>query len=107
MKLLQKKDEPSATKKAVGPKKQRIVIVMQAIEETLSLASASMMTPAAEADTSTEAGAAEANNLESTLSVIDKVLLDIAAEETAAATEEAMAAEETAAGTEESHGRSA
>jgi hypothetical protein len=33
-KLLQKKDEPSATKKAVGPKKRRIVTVMQAIEET-------------------------------------------------------------------------
>jgi hypothetical protein len=33
-KLLQKKDEPSATKKAVRPKKRRIVTVMQAIEET-------------------------------------------------------------------------
>jgi hypothetical protein len=33
-KLLQKKDEPSSTKKAVGPKKRRIVTVMQAIEET-------------------------------------------------------------------------
>jgi hypothetical protein len=33
-KLLQKKDEPSATKKAVGPKKRRIITVMQAIEET-------------------------------------------------------------------------
>jgi hypothetical protein len=33
-KLLQKKDEPSAVKKAVGPKKRRIVTVMQAIEET-------------------------------------------------------------------------
>ena len=33
-KLLQKKDEPSAAKKAVGPKKRRIVTVMQAIEET-------------------------------------------------------------------------
>ena len=34
MKLLQKKDEPSAAKKAVGPKKRRIVTVMQAIKET-------------------------------------------------------------------------
>jgi hypothetical protein len=46
---------------------------MQAIEETLPPASASKMTPAAEADTSAEAGAAEATNLESTLSAIDKV----------------------------------
>jgi hypothetical protein len=58
---------------------------MQAIEETPSPALASKMTPAA------EAGAAEATNLESTLSAIDKVLLDMAAEETAAATEEALA----------------
>jgi hypothetical protein len=86
-KLLQKKDEPSATKKAVGPKKRRFVTVMQAIEETPSPASASKMTLAAEADTSAEAAAAEATNLESTLSVIDKVLMDMAVEETAAATE--------------------
>jgi hypothetical protein len=33
-KLLQKKDEPSAVKKAVGPKRRRIITVMQAIEET-------------------------------------------------------------------------
>jgi hypothetical protein len=90
-KLLQKKDEPSATKKAVGPKKRRIITVMQAIEETPPPASASKMTPAADADTSAEAAAAEATNLESTLSVIDKVLLDMAVEETAAATEEFMA----------------
>jgi hypothetical protein len=44
------------------------------------------MTPAAEAAT------AEATNLESTLSAIDKVLLDLAAEETVAAAEEALAA---------------
>jgi hypothetical protein len=80
-----------AAKKVVGPKKRRIVTVMQAIEETPSSASASKMTPAAEADTSAEARATEATNLESTLSVIDKVLLDMSAEETAAATEEALA----------------
>jgi hypothetical protein len=91
-KLLQKKDEPSATKKAVGPKKRRIITVMQAIEETPPLASASKMTPAAEEDTSAEAAAAEATNLESTLSAIDKVLLDMVAEKAAAATEEVMAA---------------
>jgi hypothetical protein len=90
-KLLQKKDEPSATEKAVGPKKRRIVTVMQAIEETPPPASASKMTPAAEGDTSAEAGAAEATNLESILSTIDKVLLGMAAEETDAATEEALA----------------
>jgi hypothetical protein len=89
-KLLQKKDEPSAAKKVDGPKKQKIIIVMQAIEETSPPTSASKMTPAAEADTSAEAATAEATNLESTLSVIDKVLLDMAAEETAAATEEVM-----------------
>jgi hypothetical protein len=80
-KLLQKKDDPSAMKKVVGPKKRRIVTVMQAIEETLPPASASKMTPAAEADTSAEAATAKATNLESTLSAIDKMLLDIAAEE--------------------------
>jgi hypothetical protein len=65
---------------------------MQAIEETPPLASASKMTPAAKADTSAEAAAAKATNLESMLSAIDKVLLDMAAEETVAATEEFMAA---------------
>jgi hypothetical protein len=84
-KLFQKKDEPSAAKKAVGPKKRRIVTIMQAIEETPPPASASKMTPAAEATT------AEATNLVSTLSAIDKVLLDLAAEETAAAAEEVLA----------------
>jgi hypothetical protein len=90
-KLLQKKDEPSAAKKAVGPKKRRIVTVMQAIEETPPPASASKMTPAAEVAASAEAATAEATNLESTLSAIDKVLLDLAAEKTVAAAEEVMA----------------
>jgi hypothetical protein len=91
-KLLQKKDDPSTTKKAVGPKKRRIITVLQAIEETPPPVSASKMTPAAEADTSAETAAAEATNLESTLFVNDKVLLDMAAEETVAATKEVMAA---------------
>jgi hypothetical protein len=102
-KLLQKKDEPSATKeKDDGQKKRRIVTVMQAIERTPPLASASKIAPiasaeaTAEADTSTEAAAgaeadtsaeaaagAEAVNLERTLSGIDKLLLDMATEETA------------------------
>jgi hypothetical protein len=92
MKLLQKKDEPSIAKKVDGPKKRRTITVMQAIEEMPPPASPSKMTPAAEAVTSAEAAAAEATNLESSLSAIDKVLLDMAAEETAAAIEEAMAA---------------
>jgi heat shock protein HslJ len=99
MKLLQKKDEPSATKKkADWQKKRRIVAVMQAIEWTPLSASASKITPiasteaVAEANTSAEAAAAaEAANLESTLSGIDKMLSDMAAEETAAAAEKAMA----------------
>jgi hypothetical protein len=97
-KLLQKKDEPSATKKADGQKKQRIVTVMQAIERTPPSASVSKITPiasaeaTADANTSTKAAAAaEAANLESSLSGIDKLLLDMAAKETVAATEEVMA----------------
>jgi hypothetical protein len=39
-KLLQKKEEPSVAKKAVGPKRRRIITVMQAIEETPLSASA-------------------------------------------------------------------
>jgi hypothetical protein len=60
---------------------------MQAIERTLPPASVSKITPIrsteaiAEADTSTEAAAAaEAANLESTLSGIDKILSDMTAE---------------------------
>jgi hypothetical protein len=95
-KLLQKKDEPSAAKKAVGRKKRRIVIVMQAIEETPPSASSSKITPAAEVAASVEAApaeatTAEATNLDSTFSDIDKVLLDMAAEEAAAAAEETLA----------------
>jgi hypothetical protein len=71
---------------------------MQAIERMSPSASASKITPVASAEatakakTSTEAAAAtEATNLESTLSGIDKILLGMAAEETAAAAEKAMA----------------
>jgi hypothetical protein len=100
-KFLQKKDEPSAAKKVVGRKKRRIVTVMQAIEETPPPASASKITPAAKVAaateaaptdvTTTEATTAEATNLESTFSDIDKMLLEITAEEAAAATEETLA----------------
>jgi hypothetical protein len=64
---------------------------MQAIEEMPPLASASKITPDAEVAASAEGATAEAMNLESTLSSIDKVLLDLAAEETAATSEEVLA----------------
>jgi hypothetical protein len=92
MKLLQKKDEHSATKKkAYVQKKQRIVPIMQAIERTPPSASASKITPVASAEAIVEAKtSAEAANLESTLSGIDKMLLNMAAEETATTAEKAM-----------------
>jgi hypothetical protein len=71
---------------------------MQAIKRTPPLASASKIAPIAsaeafvEADTSAEVAAvAEAANLESTLSGIDKILLVMATEETAAAVEKVEA----------------
>jgi hypothetical protein len=86
-KLLQKKDEPSTTKKVDGQKKRRIDTVMEAIERTPLSASA-----IAEANVSAEAATAtEAANLESTLSRIDKLLLSMPTEETVAAAEEVMA----------------
>jgi hypothetical protein len=63
---------------------------MQAIEETPPLASTSKITPAAEVAASTEAATAKATNLECTLSDIDKVLLDLDAEETATSVEEVL-----------------
>jgi hypothetical protein len=64
---------------------------MQAIEETPPPTLASKITPAAEVVASAEAATAEATKLESTLSDIDKVLLDLAAEEAAAFAEEVLA----------------
>jgi hypothetical protein len=100
-KLLQKKDKPSAVKKAVGQKKKRIITVMQVIEKTPPPASASKITPAAEVDAATEvapteattaeATTAEATNLESTLSDIDRILFDMVVEEAAVATKETVA----------------
>jgi hypothetical protein len=99
-KLFQKEKEPSITKKAAGPKKRRIVTVTEVIEGTPLAASASKE-PVVESAiaieaTPTEAAAAEAAttedvHLESTLSTIDKILLDMATEEAVAAAEEAMA----------------
>jgi hypothetical protein len=95
-KLLQKEDEPSAAKKAIEPKRRRIITVMQAIEETPPQASVSKITLAVEVAASAEAATveaatAEATNMECTLSDINKVLLDLDAEETAAAAEEVLA----------------
>jgi hypothetical protein len=100
-KLLQKKEEPSAAKRSVGPKRRRIIIVIEAIEKTPPSASASKITPAAEVATAieaapteattAEAATAEATNLESTFSNIDKMLLNMAAEEADVATEETLA----------------
>jgi hypothetical protein len=86
-KLLQKKDEPSATKKVDGQKKRRIGTIMEAIERTPPSAPATV-----EANISTEATATvEAANLESTLSGIDKLILGMPIEETVAAVEKVMA----------------
>jgi hypothetical protein len=110
-KLFQKKQEPSATKKADGLKKRRIGSVMQAIEKTPPLSSVSKIAPTAsieataEANTSAEAAATteainlstkataatEATNLDATLFGIDKLLLDMGTEETIAAAEHVMA----------------
>jgi hypothetical protein len=96
-KLFQKKKEPTIAKKAAGPKKRRIITVIEAIEEIPRPASASKA-PAVENTAATEAAPTEAAtaeaepiedaNLESTLSNIDKVLLNMAVEEAAAAAEE-------------------
>jgi hypothetical protein len=69
--------------------------VIEAIEETPPPALASK-TPAVKSASAaeaapTEAGTAEATNLESTFSDIDKMLLNMAAEEAAPATEETLA----------------
>jgi hypothetical protein len=90
-KLFQKKDQPSATKKKTqGQKKRRIVTVMEAIERTPP--SAKIM-PAASAEATAEAtNTVDAANLESTLSGIDNLLLDLVAEAAATASEKVMAA---------------
>jgi hypothetical protein len=99
-KLLQKKEEPLAAKKSAGPKRRRIITMIEAIEETPLPASTSK-TPATEDAIATEAAPAEAataeaamaedTNLEGTFSDIDKMLLNMAAEEAAAAAEDTLA----------------
>jgi hypothetical protein len=93
MKLLQKKEEPATIKKPAG-KRRKIITVIDAIEETPPPALASK-TPAAKAApaeaTTAEAAATEATNLEGVFSDIDKMILDMATEEIATATEETLA----------------
>jgi hypothetical protein len=96
-KLFQKEKEPAKTKKEARPKKQRIITVTEAIEGTPPQASAPKA-PDVESTTTTEAAPSEATaaediHLESTIADIDKILLNMAAEEAAAATEETMAPE--------------
>jgi hypothetical protein len=96
-KLFQKEKEPAKTKRAVRPKKQRIITVTEAIEGTPPQASAPKA-PAIESTTATEAAPSEATaaediHLESKIADIDKILLDMAAEEAATTTEETMAPE--------------
>jgi hypothetical protein len=95
-KLFQKDKEPAKMKKAARPKKQRIITVTEAIEGTPPQASAPKA-PAVESTATTEATNVEAAgakdiNLDSMVADIDKILLNMAAEEAAA--EEAVAATE-------------
>jgi hypothetical protein len=102
-KLFQKEKEPAKTK-AARPKKQRIITVTEVIEGTPPGASAPKA-PAIESTTATEAAPSEAAaeearsediNLESMVADIDKILLNMVAEE-AAAEKAAAATEETTA----------
>jgi hypothetical protein len=100
-KLFHKEKEPTNTK-APRPKRQRIVTVTEVIEATPPRASAPKV-PAIESTTATEATPSEATNAEATRAEyinlksmaldIDKILLDMAVEEAAGATEEASAPE--------------
>jgi hypothetical protein len=91
-KLFQKDKEPAQTKKAARPKKQRIITVTEAIEGTPPQASAPKA-PAVESMTATEAAPSEAEDihLESMVAGINKILLNMAAEEAVGATEETAA----------------
>jgi hypothetical protein len=101
-KLFQKDKEPAKTEKAARPKKQRIITVTEVIKKTPPRALAPKAPvvediPATEAAPSeviaAEAATTEDTELETTIANIDKILLDMAAEEAAAATEETLALE--------------
>jgi hypothetical protein len=103
-KLFEKEKEPSVVKKPAEPKKRRIIHVVEVIEQTPPVASASK-TPAVESTAATEAVAIEAKteadtaeaqaaedtNLETTLADIDNMLLNEPAEEAARVAEETLA----------------
>jgi hypothetical protein len=103
-KLFQKEKEPSTAKKPTEPKKRRIIHVVEVIEQTPPVASASK-TPAVESTAATEAiaikaeseadtaesEAAEDTNLETTLADIDNMLLNEPAEEAVRVAEETLA----------------
>jgi hypothetical protein len=90
-KLLQKKGESSGVKKSAGPKKRRIVTVIEAIEETPSPPASTPKTLADEDATAIEAASAKDINLKDTFSDIDKMLLNMAAEEAATVAEKTLA----------------
>jgi hypothetical protein len=82
MKLLQRKEMPSAIEEKIeGQKKRRIVNVMQAIERTPP--SASARKAAIPADTE-DAVKAEAEELAATMSEVDRLISDVVAEENVA-----------------------
>jgi hypothetical protein len=90
-KLFQKEKEPSTAKKPDEPKKRRIIRVVEVIEQTPLLASASK-TSATESSAAAEAAPSEAEdvNLDATRSKIDTMLLDAATEEATATAKEIL-----------------
>jgi hypothetical protein len=99
-KLFRKVEDPEKTKKITKTKRQRIIAVTEVIDKTPPRAS-TRKTPAVEGTTNvevapsevaaTEVASAEDLNLETTIEDIDKILLDMAAEEATTAAEETMA----------------
>jgi hypothetical protein len=75
----------------LGQKGEGLLLLCKLLRKRPPPASASKITPAAEVAASAEAATAEATNLECTLSDIDKVLLDLDEEDTAASAEEVLA----------------
>jgi hypothetical protein len=105
IKFFQKDEEPEKSKKIIKTKRQRIITVTEVIDKTPPRASA-QKTPAAAEGTDVEitpsevavaeATSAEDLNLESTIEHIDKILLNMAAEEATTAEEAATVASEKA-----------
>jgi hypothetical protein len=100
-KFFQKDKEPDKSKKTIKTKRQRIITMTEVIDKTPPRASAQKTPASAEGTnieiTPSEVAAAEAVsaedlNLESTIENIDRILLDMAAEEATTAAEEAVTA---------------